>query len=1287
MMLDYMHEDLRLRPYFLQSRLVATLLVACALVSTSAAPPNGRILFRHGFSGTEHAPELHRRLRRGLAEQHLRSGRSLLQSANISDLQFVSLGKHVGVDMVEIPEGVSYQWILEQLKNHPEIEFAEEDKIVSAYATPNDPGVSQQWALYQLGLFTDSPLDNGLVEQGAWNRTYGGDVIVCVIDSGVDYNHPDLAANIWTNPDEIPDNGIDDDDNGYIDDYRGINVMTITGDVMDDNFHGTHLSGMVGAVCNNNLGICGISPVVKVMGCKFLDNKGNGYTSDAVKCLDYSLQMGVDITLNSYGGLNADSDALKTAITAANRAGQLFVTAAGNDYGTDIDDTPTFPAAYQMPNILSVISTNETGQLAAFSNYGAQLADIAAPGSHILSTVLKGQYGEHDGTSQSAGYVAGAAALLLAAYRQAGFTNATGAEMKDLLMKAARKLPDLEDKCKAGGMLDVGAAMSLVPLSAPSPPDNGSWILAAISPPAPGSHPKPPPTPSSSGLFGTFWGIPDLLGKTPSSLWGVPEASSKTPSTSEGVPETKSKTPSTSKGVPDSKSKTPSSPGGPPVPKSKTPSSSRQSVTLDPESLLPPGLRPSNLLSSKSARSAAPLKAPAAKAPTVDSRMKSIAQAFRGSFGLNHSSLTFIPHNSGDFSTCLEKGISDLPSSRSAGIDITSDVVAGNSTGYVVPLEGPITVGTLKVWSIAVTPHGDLLLFNSSQPIPSAPSQEIASAGNWGTFFGSRRIAPLGSEKPLTPNGTIMLQRRPDRIVVTYINVASEDDWDPSTFQVEVFTGGRTLKAGSVRMSWLSVGSASGVVGISGDRTENMELFQFQDSGLCPRPAFLEVDFLPPVQTHPGQRDPNFHSLRLKNLGSLVLNVGLDVLPRGSSIISGADCPSVLQPSSVTQESWTMSKAQPNSLVRASRAALEAPCTTAKDEPTYENITRSAVAHYTRKLSLPMQIIAAYSRVSSCNWQWLALSSIESFPTQFGDNSTLWFVMSPHHKFLLVGNQTLKTREACADYGPNVLNITVDSQAVIFRDDQCGRIVARHYLGERPLFLHTAVSTLPKCKRGDMKWEHLEVMENLKIPPIKVNSTIPTTLANLLSPAASPSAPAPKFSASLHRASPPHPEVESASIGAVASKSVVQIVPPDSPSPGPSEPQSSSLAMRLLVRRRPPSPRSSRKPALSTAQPPVLPALAPDGAAADEEDSPWVLPGIEAKQSASPASDKPDVPTSVAWVQLTQRSIAVPPGGAVTVGVLVNSTGLQQGLHEAILVLRSNDPQHPILRAPLQLRL
>lgn len=127
----------------------------------------------------------------------------------------------------------------------------------------------------------------------------------------------------------------------------------------------------------------------------------------------------------------------QTAITAANKAGQLFVTAAGNDYGTDIDATPTFPAAYQMPNIISVISTNESGQLAPFSNYGAKLADIAAPGTHILSTVLKGEYGEHDGTSQSAGYIAGAAALLLAAHRQAGFENATGAQVRT----AAQPLP------------------------------------------------------------------------------------------------------------------------------------------------------------------------------------------------------------------------------------------------------------------------------------------------------------------------------------------------------------------------------------------------------------------------------------------------------------------------------------------------------------------------------------------------------------------------------------------------------------------------------------------------------------------------------------------------------------------------------------------------------------------------------------------------------------------------------------------------------------------------------
>jgi len=268
------------------------------------------------------------------------------------------------------------------------------------------------------------------------------------------------------------------------DDVHGINTFTVGGGtVADDYFHGTHLAGIVGASCNNRVGICGVSPLVKLMGCKFLDGAGNGYTSDAVRCLNYAISMGADVTLNSYGGLNADSQALRAAIAAAGAAGQLFVAAAGNDYGTDIDldKTPTFPASYDSPTVLTVIATDRSGErIANFSNYGAKAAAIAAPGQGILSTVpgggKSGNYALHDGTSQAAAQVAGAAALLLAARRQAGYSRARAADVRDDLLLSARKVPALQGKCSTGGALDVAAAMSRVPREGPRDPKESAWL-------------------------------------------------------------------------------------------------------------------------------------------------------------------------------------------------------------------------------------------------------------------------------------------------------------------------------------------------------------------------------------------------------------------------------------------------------------------------------------------------------------------------------------------------------------------------------------------------------------------------------------------------------------------------------------------------------------------------------------------------------------------------------------------------------------------------------------------
>lgn len=306
--------------------------------------------------------------------------------------------------------------------------------------------------MYRLGLFQDSTFQRSRQPLRAWNRTTGSkNIIVCIIDSGIDYNHPDLTDNIWTNKHEIPNNGVDDDENGWIDDFYGYNFLDDMGDPMDNNFHGTHLAGMIGATCNNSQGICGVSPTVELMGCKFLDDNGNGYTSDALRCLDYSLHMGADITLNSYGGLYADSVSLQSAIALAEAAGQLFITAAGNDFGTDIDSTPTYPAAYNNSNILTVIATDQSNNLAAYSNFGANNTHIAAPGSQIISTVLNGSYGYHDGTSQAAGFVAGAAALVLAAFQQVGYNMSGSAVMaKAILLESAAPRASLKGRCSSG---------------------------------------------------------------------------------------------------------------------------------------------------------------------------------------------------------------------------------------------------------------------------------------------------------------------------------------------------------------------------------------------------------------------------------------------------------------------------------------------------------------------------------------------------------------------------------------------------------------------------------------------------------------------------------------------------------------------------------------------------------------------------------------------------------------------------------------------------------------------
>lgn len=261
----------------------------------------------------------------------------------------------------------------------------------------------------------------GIAAESGWGISQGSrQVVVAVIDTGIDYTHEDLANNIWTNPFERPGNGLDDDGNGVIDDVHGARFISagITGDPLDDNQHGTHVAGTIGAAHGNGLGVRGVAPFVTLLPIKFLDGNGSGRLSDAIAAIDYmidlKIRLGVNIKIanNSWGG-GGYSPALEAAIRRAYDAGIIFVAAAGNS-GTDNDSSPTFPASYDLPNIISVAAIDQNQNLAPFSNYGAYSVDIAAPGVSITSTLPGQRYGALSGTSMATPHVSGALALLFA---------------------------------------------------------------------------------------------------------------------------------------------------------------------------------------------------------------------------------------------------------------------------------------------------------------------------------------------------------------------------------------------------------------------------------------------------------------------------------------------------------------------------------------------------------------------------------------------------------------------------------------------------------------------------------------------------------------------------------------------------------------------------------------------------------------------------------------------------------------------------------------------------------
>ncbi|MCB5212165.1 S8 family serine peptidase [Rheinheimera aquimaris] len=361
-------------------------------------------------------------------------------------MRYVADGRIV---KVLVPKGTDKDTLIKRLSVHPAVAVAEPDYPLHALATPDDPDFGQLWGLLNTGQ-NSGTAGADIKATDAWDISTGShEVVIGVIDSGMDYNHPDLLDNRWVNPGDLPGS------------TYGYSTLNAELDPMDSDSHGTHVAGTIGASGNNGIGVAGVNWSVTLLPCQFLGPTG-GSTAGAIECINYftdlKLNHGVNVkaTNNSWGG-GSYSDTLRAAIESGGDAGILFIAAAGNS-GVDADSTPMYPAAYDLDTIVSVASTDRNDQLSIFtsgaSNYGAVSVDLGAPGSAILSTVPGGGYASYSGTSMASPHVAGAAALLWSVN-----PDITALEMKSILMDSGDSLSALEGKTVSGKRLNLANAM------------------------------------------------------------------------------------------------------------------------------------------------------------------------------------------------------------------------------------------------------------------------------------------------------------------------------------------------------------------------------------------------------------------------------------------------------------------------------------------------------------------------------------------------------------------------------------------------------------------------------------------------------------------------------------------------------------------------------------------------------------------------------------------------------------------------------------------------------------
>lgn len=366
---------------------------------------------------------------------------------------------------------------IKSLNQNPLVELAEPNFIYKIKRAPTDPMYIQTWGLANTGQ-PDPKNQVGVAgidinAEKAWEiQTGTREKIIAVIDTGIDYNHPDLVDNMWKNEIEAAGkSGVDDDNNGVVDDIYGYNAINGSGNPRDDQGHGSHCAGTIGARANNGIGVAGVNWNVRMMAVKFLDASGSGTLADAIKAIDYATKMGAHVLSNSWGG-GGFSQTLFDSIQRSNDAGAIFIAAAGNEYNNN-DTHATYPATYQVDNVVAVAAIDNRGSKADFSNYGRKTVHLGAPGVNVMSTT-GGGYKSFSGTSMATPHVAGVAALLWA-----NESSLTAKEVKERLVATVRPLASMKNKTRSGGMVDAYGALTNTQ-APPDANDPSNWASVSV---------------------------------------------------------------------------------------------------------------------------------------------------------------------------------------------------------------------------------------------------------------------------------------------------------------------------------------------------------------------------------------------------------------------------------------------------------------------------------------------------------------------------------------------------------------------------------------------------------------------------------------------------------------------------------------------------------------------------------------------------------------------------------------------------------------------------------------